>query len=234
MANKHGKNYRKAKELIEKDFYNVEEAIELLKKTSTTKFDSSCEVHFNLGLDPKQAEQNIRTTVDLPHGTGKDIRVIAFVGEENIKTAKNAGAIEAGTNDLIEKINKGWLDFDIAVATPDQMKDIGKIAKILGQKGLMPNPKTGTVTPDFEKAISALKKGKIELRVDKEGNLHNIFGKVSFDEKNLEENINAIIKKVLESKPSSSKGTYIRSMTLTTSMGPGIHIDTSTLSRKSA
>lgn len=233
MAKKHGKKYRQVKELIDKDFYNLEEAIELLKKTSTTKFDASCEVHFNLGLDPKQAEQNIRTTVDLPHGTGKDIRVIAFVGEENLKSAKNAGAIEAGTNELIEKINKGWLDFDIAVATPDQMKDLGKIAKILGQKGLMPNPKTGTVTPDFEKAIQALKKGKIELRVDKEGNLHNIFGKVSFDEKKLEENLQAVIKKVLESKPSSSKGTYIRSMTITTSMGPGIHIETSTLSKRS-
>lgn len=223
----HGKKYQEAKKLIDKEFHTVDEACALLKKTSTTKFDASCEVHFRLGVDPKQADQNIRTTVNLPHGTGKELKVIAFVSEEKAKEAKTAGAVEAGTEELIKKIEGGWLDFDIAVATPDQMKSLGKIAKTLGQKGLMPNPKAGTVGPDASKMIQEVKKGKIELRVDKDANLHNIFGKVSFDEGKLKENLITIIKAVMEVKPSNSKGTYLRSLTVTTCMGPGISLDTS-------
>lgn len=222
---KQGKKYREAAALVTKEAYTLDEAIELLKKTSTTKFDGSCEVHMNLGLDPKQADQNIRTSVSLPNGTGKEMRVVAFVGEESVKAAQAAGAMEAGTEELVKKIEKGWLDFDIAVATPDQMKDLAKVAKTLGQKRLMPSPKSGTVTPDFETAIAELKKGKVELRVDKHGNLHNIFGKVSFDAGQLKENLTTIVAKVREVKPSSSKGTYIRSLTLCTSMGPGVPVD---------
>lgn len=222
---KRGKKYREAKKLVDKAFYLFDEAVDLLKKTSTTKFDASCEAHIKLGVDPTQADQNIRTTASLPNGTGKDIKIVAFVSEEEAKTAKQAGASEAGTEELIKKIEKGWLDFDVAVATPDQMKNLAKIAKILGQKRLMPSPKAGTVTPDFEKAISELKKGKIELRLDKDSNLHLIFGKVSFDEAKLKENLKAVIKVVLDSKPANSKGTYFRSLAVTTTMGPGIGVD---------
>lgn len=224
---KHGKKYVEAAKLVDEEtHYTLDEALELLKKTSTTKFDSSCEVHFNMGLDPTQAEENIRTTVALPNGTGKDVKVVAFVGDDLVKEAKAAGAIEAGTEELVEKIEKGWLDFDVAVAAPDQMKSLGKIAKTLGQKRLMPNPKAGTVTPDIANTIEALKKGKVEIRIDKNSNLHNIFGKVSFDGAKLKENLLAIVKAVMEVKPSGSKGTYMQSCTLTTSMGPGIKVDT--------
>lgn len=222
---KHGKKYEEAAKLIVKDVHTLDEAVALLKKTSVTKFDSSCEVHFNLGVDPKQADQNIRTSVGLPHGTGKDVRVVAFVGEEQIKEAKEAGASVAGTEELVAKIESGWLEFDVAVSTPDQMKGLGKVAKILGQKRLMPNPKAGTVAPDFVRVIKELKQGKVELRVDKDGNLHNIFGKVSFGEDQLKENLKTIVKTVLEVKPSSSKGTYVRSLVVTTTMGPGIKLD---------
>lgn len=222
---KRGKKYQDAKKLVSKDSYGVDEAIELLKKTSVTKFDASCEVHFKLGLDPRQADQNIRTSVALPHGTGKDVRIAAFVGEENVKAAKDAGASEAGTEELVKKVEQGWTDFDVAVATPDQMKSLGKIAKILGQKRLMPSPKAGTVTPDFAKTIEELKKGKVELRVDKDANMHNVFGKVSFDDEKLRENLYAVVKTVTDAKPSSSKGTYIKNLTLATSMGPGVPVD---------
>ncbi len=224
---KRGKKYKDAAKLIDKESYTLDEAIALLKKTSVTKFDSSCEAHFKLGLDPKQADQNIRTTTSLPHGTGKDVRVVAFVDEGDVKAAIAAGAMEAGTDDLVKKIEKGWTDFDIVVAKPDQMKSIGKIAKTLGQKRLMPSPKAGTVTPDFEKAIAELKKGRVEIRVDKEANLHNIFGKVSFDEAKLKENLTVLIKTVKEAKPDSTKGTYMENLVVTTSMGPGIPIDIS-------
>ena len=226
MKKKHGKKYLEvAKNIEEGKMYSMDEAVALLKKTNPTKFDASAEVHFYLGVDPKQADQNIRTTVALPHGTGKEIRVVAFVGEEKIKEAKAAGAVEAGTEVLIEKIEGGWLEFDVAVATPDQMKNLGKIAKTIGQKGLMPNPKTGTVTTEISKTISEIKKGKVEVRVDKLSNLHNVFGKVSFDGAKLKDNLKAIVKAVLDSKPASSKGTYIKSLNVTTTMGPSIPLD---------
>lgn len=225
MKKKHGKKFLEVAKLVEDRQYSMDEAVALLKKTNPTKFDASTEVHFYLGVDPKQADQNIRTTVALPNGTGKEVRVVAFVGEEKIKEAKDAGAVEAGTEVLIEKIEAGWFEFDIAIATPDQMKNLGKIAKTIGQKGLMPNPKTGTVTVDVAKTISEIKKGKIEIRVDKLSNLHNLFGKVSFDEAKLKENLKAIIKAVLDNRPASAKGTYIKSITVTTAMGPGIALD---------
>lgn len=225
MKKKHGKKYYEVKKLIDKPLYGVAEAISLLKKTVTTKFDATCEIHFNLGLDPAKAEQNIRTTVSLPHGTGKDVNVVAFVDEGKIKEALAAGASVAGTEELVKKILGGWLDFDVAVATPNQMKELGKIAKIIGQKGLMPNPKAGTVSEDVVKMIGEIKKGKIELRLDKQANLHAIFGKISFDEAKLVENLKMIIKTVAEIKPSTSKGNYFKSISVSLSMGPAIRLD---------
>ncbi len=229
---KRSKNYKAAIELLkEKESYNPDEAVSLLLQTAKTKFDASCEIHMNLGIDPKQADQALRGTMNLPHGTGKKLKVAAFVPEDKVKEAKDAGAIEAGADDLIEKVNDGWTDFDIAVATPDMMKNIGKVAKILGQKGLMPNPKSGTVTPEPGKIIEELMKGKIEYRNDKLGNLHNIFGKVSFGEAKLKENLESYINKIMEIKPSGIKGTYIKTITLTTTMGPGIRLDVNSLTK---
>lgn len=221
----HGKKYREAKKLVDKPLYELSEAILLLKKTATVKFDASCEVHIKTGLDPKQADQLLRGTVVLPHGTGIKLRVIAFANEANAKLAKAAGAIEAGAEELIEKITKGWLDFDVAVATPDMMKSLGKIAKTLGQKGLMPNPKAGTVTTDIAKTIEEIMKGKVEFRMDKLANVHNVFGKVSFAENQLEENLKIFLKAIAQAKPSGAKGIYIQSITLASTMGPGIRLD---------
>lgn len=225
---KHGKKYRAVLEKVEAEkLYSLEEAISLAKATATTKFDSSVEIHMNLGIDPKQAEQQLRSTVALPHGTGKKVRVVAFVSDDKVKEALAAGAMEAGNSDLIAKIEKGWMDFDTAVATPDMMKELAKIARTLGQAGLMPNPKAGTVTPDVSKAVADIMKGQVEFRNDKQGNLHNVVGKVSFDEKKLLENVQTYLRSVQEKKPSSIKGTFIKSMTLTTTMGPGIKLDVS-------
>lgn len=227
---KYGKKYRAVIALVDKKKkYSMDEGIDLLTKTSVTKFDSSAEVHIHLGIDTKQAEQNVRGIVVLPHGTGKDIRVIAFVTEDKIKEAKASGASEAGEDELVEKIVKGWMDFDIAVATPDVMKKLGKVAKILGQKGLMPNPKAGTITSDIGKTISTIKKGQIEYRNDKNANLHNLFGKISFGSEKLKENLKNYLKAVTEAKPSTIKGTYIQSITLATTMGPGIKLDSSSV-----
>lgn len=222
---KYGKKYREAKALVEKQVYTLDEAVDLLKKTSPTKFDATAEVHFRLNVDPKQADQNVRSTVSLPHGTGKEVRVVAFVDEGGVKAAKAAGAVEAGTTELIDKIEKGWLDFDVAVADPSQMKDLGKIAKTLGTKGLMPNPKAGTVTPDVPKAIEEIKKGKVEFRVDKLSNVHSMFGKISFDSSKLKENLVAVIKAILDVKPASVKNIYIKGISVTSTMGPGIRLD---------
>ncbi len=222
----HGKKYRAALEKIEQNkFYTLEEGSKLLKDTSITKFDGSVEVHMNLGIDPTQADQMIRSTVSLPHGTGKKVRVIAFVSDDLVKGAKEAGAMEAGSVELIEKIEKGWLDFDVAVATPDMMKGMAKIARQLGQAGLMPNPKSGTVTPDPIAVIGDLIKGQVEFRNDKQGNLHNVVGKISFGETQLFENIAAYLKAVNEKKPTSMKGNYVKSITLCTTMGPAIRLD---------
>jgi len=197
---KHGKKYRAVLEKVEgKDFYTLDEAVNLLKETSITKFDSTCEIHMNLGVDTKHADQQLRSTVVLPHGTGKDVRVVAFVDEAQVKAAKAAGAVEAGTEE----------------------------AKTLGQKGLMPNPKAGTVTPEFEATIKEVKTGKVEFRNDKQGNIHNSVGKVSFGPEKLLENVKVFIKAITDAKPTGVKGTFIKSITLTTSMGPAISVDLS-------
>lgn len=222
---KHGKKYQEAASLVEKKAYELTEAVELLLKTSNTKFDASCEMHMHLGIDPKQADQIVRSTVTLPHGTGKELKVVAFVTEDKVKECKAAGATEAGLENLIEKINKGWMDFDIAVAMPEVMKEMGKVAKTLGQKGLMPNPKSGTISPEPTKIIKELKGGKVEFRNDKLSNLHNVFGKVSFGAEKLEENLRAYVKAVQDAKPSGVKGVYVLSATLATSMGPGVPLD---------
>ncbi|MBU0981167.1 50S ribosomal protein L1 [Patescibacteria group bacterium] len=223
---KHGKKYRAASEKLDAlKLYPLSEAIKLALETSTTKFDSSVEIHMHLGIDPKQAEQQIRTTVSLPHGTGKTVRVVAFVSDDKVKTCKDAGAIEAGSAELIAKIEKGWMDFDVAVATPEMMKELGKIARTLGQAGKMPNPKAGTVTPDPAAAVADVMKGQVEFRNDKLANLHNVVGKVSFGEQKLLENVKAYLLAVMEKKPSTMKGSYVKSITLATTMGPGIKVD---------
>jgi large subunit ribosomal protein L1 len=227
MAIKRGKKYKEAKKLVEeKGFYTLDEAVALLAKAKVAKFDSSCEIHINLGVNPKHADQMVRSTVVLPHGTGKKLRVIALCGEDKVKEATDAGAVEAGFDELVKKIAEGWLDFDIAVASPDVMKGIGKVAKILGQQGLMPNPKAGTVTPNVGAAIKEILGGKIEFRNDKLANLHNLFGKLSFGEEKLKENLKTYLKAIADAKPEGSKGTYINSITLSTAMGPGIKVDT--------
>jgi large subunit ribosomal protein L1 len=225
-----GKKYKKAAEMVDPNtLYDLDKAIELLKATSTTKFDSSCEIHLKLGVDVKQAEQMVRSTVTLPNGTGKDVRVIAFVADDKVKDALAAGASKAGLDDLIEEITKGFLGFDVAVASPDVMKNLGKVAKILGTKGLMPNPKAGTVSPDIVGTIKDLKKGKVEFRADKQGQIHNIFGKVSFDADKLKENLKTLVKAISDAKPSTMKGTYIKTVAIATTMGPGIKLDTTKL-----
>ena len=224
MKKLHGKKFLAAKQMVTKDLYTVDEAIALLKKTSPVKFDASVEINAKLGVDPKKSDQNVRSTVSLPHGTGKTVRVIAFVTEDKAKEAKAAGAIKAGADELIEEILKGFLDFDVAVATPDMMKSLGKVAKILGQKGLMPNPKAGTVTTDISKTIEQIKKGQVEFRVDKFSVIHNMFGKVSFSEAQLRENFLSLMKAVMDAKPASAKGTYLQKVSLATTMGPGVNV----------
>lgn len=227
-----GKKYRAALEKIQKGrLYSVDEAVPLLKETAVTKFDSSVEIHVKLGVDPRHADQMVRGTLALPGGTGKEVKVIAFVGDDSVKAAKAAGAAEAGSDELIEKITGGWLGFDVAVATPEIMKKLGKIAKTLGQKGLMPNPKAGTVTTDVEKTIHEIKAGKVEYRIDKFGIVHNMIGKVSFSDQDLLSNIQTFIRAIKEAKPSAAKGNYLQSITLTTTMGPAIRIDLSSLSK---
>jgi large subunit ribosomal protein L1 len=223
---KHGKKYEGAVKLLsEVTSADLTQAVELLKKTAVTKFDSSCEIHIRLGVDPTQADQMVRSTISLPNGTGKKVRVIAFVPEDKVKEAKAAGAIKAGMEELIEEVAKGFTDFDIAIATPDAMKDLGKVAKILGPKGLMPNPKAGTVTMDISRTIAEISKGRIEYRTDKLGQIHQIFGKASFTEEALKENLKAFIKAIADTKPAGVKGTYIQNITVATTMGPGIKLD---------
>lgn len=222
----HGKKYLEAAKKIDATkLYSLEEAVKLALETATTKFDSSVEVHMNLGIDTAIAEQALRSTVALPHGTGKKVRVIAFVSEDEAKMAKDAGAIEAGAETLVEKIAGGWMDFDVAVANPAMMKSMGKIARQLGQAGLMPNPKSGTVTTDIKGTIAQIMKGQVEFRNDKQGNLHNIVGKVSFGPQKIMENVKAYLKAILEKRPTGIKGIFVRSITLTSTMGPGVKVE---------
>jgi len=222
---KHSKNYRKSVQLIEVDrLYTVEEGIALAKKTSTVKFDATVEVHVRLNVDPANSDQQVRGSLVLPAGTGKTKKVLAIVSPEKEKEAKEAGADYVGGVDLIEKIEKGWLDFEVVVATPDMMPKLGKIGKILGTKGLMPNPKVGTVTNDIGKVTKNLKAGMIEYRVDKSGIVHTIIGKVSFTDENLIKNYKELVDTLVKVKPGGVKGTYIKSIYLTTAMGPSIKI----------
>jgi len=221
-----GKKYTAAAKKLEGiGSVGIADAVKLVKDTAVTKFDSSCEVHIKLGVDPTHADQMVRSTVALPHGTGKQLRVIAFVPDDKVKEAKEAGAIKAGLDELIEDIVKGFLDFDVAVATPDVMKSLSKVAKILGTKGLMPNPKAGTVTPEITKTISEIKKGRVEYRTDKLGQIHQIFGKVSFSDEQLAENLKAFLKAVIDSKPSAVKGSYVTGISVASTMGPGVRLD---------
>ena len=223
---KRSKAYRKVAELISPDkVYTPLEAVRIAKQTGTTKFDPTVEVAIRLGVDPRKADQMVRSTVNLPHGTGKTARVIVFAAGEKADEARAAGADAVGADDLIEKVAGGWTEFDSAVATPDMMGKVGRLGKVLGPRGLMPNPKTGTVTMDVAKAVDDIKGGKIEFRVDKHSNLQFIIGKASFSEVQLVENYAAAIDEVLRVKPSSSKGRYVQKVTLSTTMGPGIVVD---------
>lgn len=220
------KSYRAAAEKIDRDRLHAPlEAVRLAKETATTKYDSTVEVAMRLGVDPRKADQMVRGTVNLPHGTGKTARVLVFANGDKAEAARAAGADHVGSDDLIEKVAAGFTDFDAAVATPDLMGKVGRLGKVLGPRGLMPNPKTGTVTMDVAKAVQDIKGGKIEFRVDKHANLHFIIGKASFDEKNLVENYAAALEEVLRLKPSSSKGRYVVKTTFSTTMGPGIPVD---------
>jgi large subunit ribosomal protein L1 len=223
---KRSKSYRKAAELLEEGkIYSPLEAAEIAKQASPTKFDGTVEVAMRLGVDPRKADQMVRGTVSLPHGTGKTARVIVFATGEKAEEARAAGADKVGSDDLIQEITDGFLDFDAAIATPDQMAKVGRIARVLGPRGLMPNPKTGTVTPDVAKAVADIKGGKISFRVDKQANLHLVIGKASFSTEQLVENYAAALDEVLRSKPSAAKGRYVRKVVFSTTMGPGIPVD---------
>ena len=225
---KRSKSYRAAAAKVDHDTtYSPLEAVRIAKSTASAKYDETVEVALRLGVDPRKADQMVRGTVNLPHGTGKTARVLVFANGDKAEAAIAAGADHVGSDDMIEKVQGGWLDFDAVVATPDLMGKVGRLGKVLGPRGLMPNPKTGTVTKDTGKAVSDIKGGKIEFRVDKHANLHFIIGKVSFDEKALVENYAAAIDEVLRLKPSASKGRYITKATLSTTMGPGIPLDAS-------
>ena len=223
---KRSKAYNAAAAKIEEGrAYSPLEAVRLAKETSTTSFDGTVEVAMRLGVDPRKADQMVRGTVNLPHGTGKESRVIVFAQGDKAAEALAAGADEVGSEDLVERIQKGFLDFDAAVATPDQMGKVGRVARILGPRGLMPNPKTGTVTTAVGKAVQDIKGGKVNFRVDKQANLHLVIGKSSFDEQRLVENYGAALDEVSRAKPAAAKGKYLKKVTLSTTMGPGIQVD---------
>jgi large subunit ribosomal protein L1 len=222
---KTGKKYAEVSALVDSaNLYEPTEAIELVKKTARAKFDETVEVAFRLGLDVKKADQQIRGAVVLPHGTGKTQRVLVFAKGEKAKEAEAAGADFVGEEDMIAKINQGWFEFDVVVATPDMMASVGKLGRVLGPKGLMPNPKTGTVTFDVSRAIAEIKAGKIEYRTDKQGNIHAPIGKISFDNEKLLENLSTIVDTIQKAKPAAAKGTYMRNVTVSSTMGPGVKV----------
>lgn len=229
MAKK-GKKYIEALKQIDRSkSYPIAEAIELAKKVNFTKFDATVDVSFRLGIDTKKADQQIRGAVVLPNGTGKTQRVLVFAKGEKLKEAEEAGADYVGDEEYINKINQGWFDFDVIVATPDMMGEVGKLGRVLGPKGLMPNPKTGTVTFDVGKAVEEIKAGKVEYRIDKASNLHVPIGKASFEDEKLVENFKTIFDTVLKAKPASAKGTYFKNVVVTSTMGPGVKVDVSPL-----
>jgi large subunit ribosomal protein L1 len=223
---KRSKAYRKAVDLVDRErVYTPLEAARLAQQTSTTKYDATVEVALRLGVDPRKADQMVRGTVNLPHGTGKTARVVVFAAGEKAAEAEAAGADVVGADDLIARVQGGFLDFDAAIATPDQMSKVGRIARILGPRGLMPNPKTGTVTMDVAKAVADIKGGKITFKVDKQSNLHMVIGKVSFPAEHLVQNYAAALDEVVRAKPSAAKGKYLKKVTWATTMGPGIPVD---------
>ena len=225
MANRGKKYLESAKKVEREKTYSLTEAAELLKETGTAKFDETADIAIKLGVDPRKADQMVRGTVLLPHGTGKEVKILVFAKGEKEQEAKDAGADFVGADDMVEKVKGGWLDFDKAVATPDMMGVVGKVARVLGPRGLMPNPKVGTVTFDLKETIGDLKKGKVEFRTEKGGILHVPVGKVSFDKEKLCENIQALLDTVNKLKPLSSKGQYLKNIVLSSTMGPGIKID---------
>lgn len=222
---KRSKKYRAAAELLEfGKVYTADEAVDLVKKTATAKFDETIEMHVRLGVDPKYNDQQVRGALVLPHGTGKSKRVLVFAKGEKAQEAEKAGADFVGAEDLAEKIKGGWFDFDVAVASPDMMGVVGRLGKLLGPRGLMPNPKLGTVTPDLAKAIAEQKAGKIEYRTDKAGNIHCPIGKASFENDKLKENYQSLLDTLIRVKPAAAKGQYVRSITLSATMGPGVAV----------
>ncbi|MDJ0651612.1 MAG: 50S ribosomal protein L1 [Simkaniaceae bacterium] len=223
---KRSKKFKKTQELVDKEkSYALGAAVEVLKKVPTAKFDESVEIALRIGVDPKKSDQQIRSTVFLPHGSGKTIRVIAFARGDKVKEALSAGADRAGDQELIDKIKGGWTDFDAIVATPDMMREVGKLGKILGPRGLMPTPKAGTVATDVKKAVEDLKKGKIAFKVDKNSVVNNLVGKLSFTKDQLVENIESLLNAILKAKPATAKGQYLCSLFLSSTMGPGLKID---------
>ena len=227
---KRGKKYLEAVKLVDSTKkYSLDEAVELVKKTSIVKFDATVEAAFKLNIDPRKAEQNLRGAVSLPHGTGKTVRVLVIARGAKAKEALDAGADYAGDAEYLEKIKMGWFEFDMIIATPDMMGELGKLGRVLGPKGLMPNPKTGTVTMNIEQTVKEFKAGKVEYRTDKVGNIQVPVGKVSFSDEALKENIQAIYRQLLRIKPSTVKGVYVLSANVTSTMGPGVKVDSSTI-----
>ncbi len=225
---KHGKKYVDAQSKIDREqTYSIEEALRLVKEVAPAKFDETVEAAFRLGIDTKRADQQVRGAVVLPHGTGKTKRVLVFAKGEKAKEAEQAGADFIGEEDLVNQVNQGWLDFDVVIATPDMMGQVGKLGRILGPRGLIPNPKTGTVTFDVAKAVEEVKAGKIEYRADRSGNVHAPIGKVSFDTEKLVENYQVLADTIMKAKPAAAKGQYVKSATVSSTMGPGISINTS-------
>lgn len=223
---KHGKKYTAARQQVPVRPHSLEEAVPLLQKVKFTKFDETVELAVRLGVDPKHSDQMVRGTVVLPHGLGKSKKVLVIANAEKQREAKEAGADEIGGEELVDKINAGWTDFDAVVATPDMMRAVGRLGKVLGPRGLMPNPKTGTVTLDIMKAVQEIKAGKVEFRVDKAGIVHAPVGKISFTTENLIANAHALMDSIVKAKPAAAKGKYLKSVTLTSTMGPGVIIDT--------
>ena len=225
MPKKSGKHVENARKKVEARPYKLSEAAELLKKTHHTKFNETVELAINLGVDPKHSDQVVRATVVLPHGLGKAVRVLVIASGEKVKEAQDAGADFVGGDDMVQKITEGWTDYDAVIATPDMMKSAGRLGKVLGPRGLMPNPKTGTVTFEVARAIKEIKAGKVEFRLDKTGLIHSPIGKISFPAKSLADNAHALLEAIVKAKPSAAKGKYIKKITLTSTMGPGILID---------
>ena len=227
---RHSKRYNSSFERVDRDReYSLEEAVNLLSDFEQTNFDESVELAINLGVDPKHADQIVRGTVVLPNGIGKDVRVLVFARDNHLEDAKSAGADYAGSDDMIEKVKGGWTDIDVIIATPDMMADVGKLGKILGPRGLMPNPKIGTVTSNVSKAVSEVKSGKIEFRVEKNGIIHNSVGKISFSKEKIAENAKVFINAIIKARPQAQKGVYVKKITMSSTMGPGIKLDKSSI-----